>query len=140
MGGESDSYGSSRKTDDDSYGSSGRTQDTSYGSGATSGAGYGNKSSSYAEDTSDYRGSEGMGDHDKPYSGGTDSYGSGTTGGAGYGNKTGSYGDDDESSKKDSTAGKLMEKVGGMFKNENLERKGAEKRSHAGRDEDESNY
>jgi hypothetical protein len=134
MTGDSDTYGSSRKTDDDSYGSSGRTQDTG------TGAGYGNKSSSYAEDSGDYRGSEGMGDHNKPYSGGNDSYGSGSTGGAGYGNKTGSHGDDEDSSKKDSTAGKLMEKVGGLFKNENLERKGAEKRSQAGRDEDESNY
>jgi hypothetical protein len=140
MTGDSDTHGSSRKTDDDSYGSSGRTQDTGYGSGATSGAGYGNKKSSYGEDSGDYRGSEGMGEHNKAYSGGNDSYGSGTTGGAGYGNKTGSYGDDEDSSKKDSTAGKLMEKVGGLFKNENMERKGAEKRSQAGRDEDESNY
>lgn len=107
-----------------------------YGSGATGGAGFGNKSGSYGDDTGEYRGSEGMGDQTKPYSGGHDAYGSGSTGGAGYGNKSGGYGEDDDSSKKDSTAGKLMEKVGGMFKNENLERKGAEKRGQAGRDED----
>ncbi len=106
-----------------------------YGSGATGGAGFGNKSSSLGDDTGEYRGSGGMGEHSKPYSGGHGTHGSGTTGGAGYGNKSSSYGDEDDS-KKDSTAGKLMEKVGGMFKNEGLERKGAEKRGQAGRDED----
>jgi hypothetical protein len=185
MGGDSDTYGSSRRTDDDSYGSSGRTQDTgygsgtaagagygnksgshgdqelgdfkaseglgdstksysgghdTYGSGATGGTGFGNKSGSYGDDSGEYRGTEGTGDHSKPYTGGHDTYGSGSTGGAGYGNKSGSFGDDDDSSKKDSTAGKLMEKVGGLFKNENLEHKGAEKRSQAGRDDDDRNY
>lgn len=106
-----------------------------YGSGATGGAGFGNKSSSYGDNSREYRGSEGMGDHSKPYVGGHDTYGSGTTGGAGYGNKSSSFGDDDSSSKKDSTTGKLMEKVGGLLKNENMERKGAEKRAQAGRDE-----
>ncbi len=111
-----------------------------YGSGTTGGAGFGNKTGSYGDDSGGYRGSEGMGDHQKPYVGGHDTYGSGSTGGAGYGNKSSSFADDDDSSKKDSTAGKLMEKVGGLFKNEDMERKGAEKRSQAGRDGDDRNY
>ncbi|KAK5946679.1 hypothetical protein PMZ80_000822 [Knufia obscura] len=47
----------------------------------------------------------------------------------------GSGRDDDESSggkKKDSTMGKLMEKAGGMLKNEKIERQGEEKRREAG--------
>lgn len=35
----------------------------------------------------------------------------------------------------DSTAGKLMEKAGGLFKNENLAEKGRNKREEAGRDD-----
>lgn len=104
-----------------------------YGSGATGGAGYGNKSSSYGEEIGEYHGSQGMGDRTEPYSGGSDTYGSGTVGGAGYGNKTGSY--EDDKSKGDSTAGKIMEKVGGMFHKEDLERKGHEKRAQAGHDD-----
>lgn len=55
----------------------------------------------------------------------------------GTGNQTGDYPgrseglgrDDDTSGKKgDSVAGKLMQKAGGLLHNENLERKGAEKR------------
>lgn len=165
MGGDTDAYGSGR-TQDTGYGggvssgpghgnqSSGHREQVglgdstrsytgghdTYGSGTTGGTGFGNKSSSYGDDKGEYGGSAGMADHNKPYSGGHDSYGSGTTGGPGYGNKSSSYGDDDDSSKKDSTAGKLMEKVGGMFKNENLERKGADKRNQAGRDDEGSNY
>ena len=111
-----------------------------YGSGSTGGAGFGNKSSGYGDDVGEYHDSEGMSEHSKPYSGGHESYGSGSTGGAGYGNKSSTYGADDDSSKKDSTAGKLMEKVGGLFKNENMEHRGAEKRSQAGHAEDESQY
>ncbi|ETN39856.1 uncharacterized protein HMPREF1541_06082 [Cyphellophora europaea CBS 101466] len=42
--------------------------------------------------------------------------------------------DDGGEGKKDSTVGKLMEKAGGMLKNENLQQKGAEKRGSAGND------
>ncbi len=38
----------------------------------------------------------------------------------------------------DSTMGKLMEKAGGMFKNEKMEQKGAEKRNQAGGGYDDS--
>ncbi|KAF7507894.1 hypothetical protein GJ744_009928 [Endocarpon pusillum] len=112
-----------------------------YGSSATGGAGFGNKSSSYEDNNGEYRGSEGMGI---------------------TANRTlvamilmalealvvlataarvrsSSFGDDDSRSKKVSTAGKLMEKVGGLFENEDMERKGAEKRARAGRDEDDPN-
>ena len=40
----------------------------------------------------------------------------------------------------DSTMGKMMEKAGGMFKNEGMEKKGAEKREQAGYGNDNSNY
>ena len=52
----------------------------------------------------------------------------------------GGYDDDESGSgkKKDSTMGKMMEKAGGMMKNENLESKGAAKRREAGADD--SNY
>ena len=68
--------------------------------------------------------------------------GSGRTGAqdaGGHGAGTGDdnrYDDDNDKSggKKDSTAGKLMEKVGGMLKNEKLEKQGAEKRREAGSD------
>jgi len=56
---------------------------------------------------------------------GDDEYGTGS--GRGY--------DDDETSggkKKDSTMGKIMEKAGGLLKNEKIERQGAEKRQEAG--------
>ena len=54
--------------------------------------------------------------------------------GAGSGNSGGdNYGDDNSGSKKkDSTMGKLMEKAGGMMKNEKLEQKGAQKRAEQG--------
>ena len=87
----------------------------------------------------------GLGRSSEPYSGSTE-YGSGTTGGADYGNKHSK----DSSSKDgkyrevwsccpdvltqflDSTSGKLMEKVGGMFHSDKMEQKGAEKRAQAG--------
>lgn len=64
-----------------------------YGSGATSGAGYGNKSApSHMSNhgNSDLR----FGSHSntEPYSGST-RHKSGTVGGAGYGNKTGGFGE-----------------------------------------------
>ncbi len=40
--------------------------------------------------------------------------------------------DDSSGGKKDSTMGKLMEKAGGMLKNEKMERQGEEKRREAG--------
>lgn len=108
-----------------------------YGSTKTSG-GYGN-------DSSDTYGSGNTG------SGlGGDNYGSSkTTGSSGFGNDSSNtygsgnntssgYGDDsyDSSNKKnDSTMGKLMEKAGGMLKNEKIQEKGTEKRAAAGSDE-----
>ena len=43
-----------------------------------------------------------------------------------------SYDDGSSGGKKDSTMGKLMEKAGGMLKNENLQQKGAQKRAEQG--------
>jgi len=43
--------------------------------------------------------------------------------------------DNSSSGKKDSTAGKLMEKAGNLFKSEKLEERGAEKRRQAGGDD-----
>ena len=48
----------------------------------------------------------------------------------GYG--AGGYDDDQSGGKKDSTAGKLMEKAGDMFKSEKLKERGGEKREQAG--------
>ncbi|KAF2270079.1 hypothetical protein CC78DRAFT_190617 [Lojkania enalia] len=97
-----------------------------YGSGATSGAGFGNKSSADPEvtDNSEFR----FGSHQNtdPYSGHR-KHGSGSTGGAGYGNKTGGFGDS-----HDSTMGKLMEKAGHVMHNENLAEKGRAKREKNG--------
>jgi hypothetical protein len=62
--------------------------------------------------------------------------GAGRTGGqdqGGFG--AGGYDDDNNNNKsggKDSTAGKLMEKAGDMFKNPKLKERGAEKREQAG--------
>ena len=53
---------------------------------------------------------------------------SGYHSGGGTGNKSSESSD----SKKDSTSGKLMEKMGGMFKNEKMQESGAEKRRQAG--------
>lgn len=44
------------------------------------------------------------------------------------------------SSKQDSTAGKLMEKAGGMFKSNKLQERGEQKRREAGGYDDSSNY
>lgn len=70
--------------------------DTSrYGSGTTSGAGFGNKTSSgglgYGDDDDQRTGLRTGSSNDRSaYSGGSAEYGSGTTGGAGFGNKTSS--------------------------------------------------
>ena len=59
-----------------------------------------------------------------------------STGYGGDSHTGGGYGDDDSSGrgskKSDSTMGKLMEKVGGMTKNENIREKGEMKRREAG--------
>lgn len=63
--------------------------------------------------------------------------------GSGYGNGSGYSGDNagavgsdtgTDGKNKDSTMGKMMEKAGGMLKNENLMQKGQEKRQQAGQD------
>ncbi|KAF2431779.1 hypothetical protein EJ08DRAFT_175802 [Tothia fuscella] len=102
-----------------------------YKSGTVGGAGFGNKSDP-EQDMSKYDNSDLRFDshtNTDPYSNATQ-HGSGTTGGAGYGNKTGSF--SGGSDKKDSTVGKMMEKVGGMTKNEGLVEKGREKRLEKG--------
>ena len=52
------------------------------------------------------------------------------SGGQGYGGQ--SYGDDDSSGKKDSVAGKLMEKAGNLFGSDTLQQRGEDKRRGAG--------
>jgi hypothetical protein len=56
----------------------------------------------------------------------------------GFGVGGGDYDNDNESGrgnkKGDSTAGKLLEKAGGLFKNEKMKESGAEKRREAGND------
>ena len=76
-------------------------------------------------DTSEFR----FGSHTDtaPYSNATP-MGSGSTGGAGFGNKTGEM----EGPTKDSTLGKVMEKVGGMMKNEKIVEKGRGMREKEG--------
>jgi hypothetical protein len=54
--------------------------------------------------------------------------GSGSTGGAGYGNKTGEM----EGPSKDSSLGKVVEKVGGMMGNEKVVAKGRGMREKEG--------
>ena len=56
---------------------------------------------------------------------GATKYGSGTTAGVGYGNKSIAA---SEGGKEDSLRGKMMEKVGGMLKNEKMVEKGSEMR------------
>ncbi|KAL8806953.1 MAG: hypothetical protein Q9200_004846 [Gallowayella weberi] len=99
-----------------------------HGSGVTGGAGFGNKSSSHSAGDTTYGGNPDVGRNSDPYTGHRD-YGSGATGGAGFGNKTSNYNDDN---KNDSTSGKLMEKMGGMFGNEKMKEQGREKRENAG--------
>ncbi|KAF1983098.1 hypothetical protein K402DRAFT_424106 [Aulographum hederae CBS 113979] len=102
-----------------------------YGSGATGGAGFGNKSAPDAgdltEEISNTKFAE-AGKNDKPYSGHM-AHGSGSTGGAGFGNKT------SDGFGGDSVTGKMMEKVGGMMKNEGMVEKGHQKRVDAGLEE-----
>lgn len=88
----------------------------------------GNKRSSFStsDSTSDSTSKEDFrfGSHSDtaPYSHATP-LGSGSTGGAGYGNKTGSF-----EGSKDSTMGKVMEKLGGMLHKDNLVEQGRAKR------------
>ena len=57
-----------------------------------------------------------------------------------FGNKTSdSYEDGDNKKPKDSTMGKLMEKAGGLMKNEKMVEKGREKRDEASGDNYGSN-
>ncbi|KAL9116842.1 MAG: hypothetical protein Q9187_006627, partial [Circinaria calcarea] len=158
QGQDDDSYRSSGHTGgsgirDDSYGASGRTDESgmggnSYGSSGRSGIGGDDSYDSGNARGSTGRGSEygsgntsggGLGTSDNTYSDNA-KYGSGTTSGAGYGNKSDKAGD--KSSKGDSTSGKLMEKVGSMFKNEKMKEQGHEKRAQAGygNDGSEGNY
>ena len=119
------------------------------GSGTTGGSGFGNKTnqSSDYDKSSTRLGSSG--NTDSYY--GQSEYGSGSTSGAGqvlqrfkshvelpadssdrFGNKTSdSYDGDDNKKPKDSTMGKLMEKAGGLMKNEKMDEKGREKREDA---------
>ncbi|KAF3039294.1 hypothetical protein E8E11_006216 [Didymella keratinophila] len=63
-----------------------------------------------------------------PYSN-AHTYGSASTAGAGWGNKTGSFSEDGVGGgDKDSTLGKMMEKVGGIVHSPALVKKGHEKR------------
>ncbi|KAL8748400.1 MAG: hypothetical protein Q9199_008207, partial [Rusavskia elegans] len=101
-----------------------------YGSGATGGVGFGNKTSSGSVGDSAYGGNPDVGRNSDPYTG-QNEYGSGSTGGAGYGNKSSNHHDGD-SKKGDSTSGKMMEKLGGMFGNEKMKEQGREKREGAG--------
>ncbi|KAL8750136.1 MAG: hypothetical protein Q9184_006532 [Pyrenodesmia sp. 2 TL-2023] len=100
-----------------------------YGSAATGGAGFGNKSSDSAPSDSSYDGNPDVARNSDPYTGSRE-YGSGFTGGAGYGNKH-SNREDNEDRPSDSTSGKIMEKLGGVLGNKNMEQKGAEKREQA---------
>ena len=122
-----------------------------YGSGAIGGAGFGNKSSSGSASDSAYGGNPEVGRNSDPYSG-SNEYGSGATGGAGYGNKSSNRDNDDNKKggmfgaeisdigehvadivlKTDSTSGKMMEKLGGMFGNEKMKEQGRGKREDAG--------
>lgn len=135
--GETDTYGSGNTSSglgNDSYGVS----DVAFKqvpltnnnkSGNTGSGGYGDKTDSYE---SGQTGSGGFG------SGNTAStdYGADNTG-SNYGSSgAGSHHQDNKSGKSgDSTAGKLLEKAGGLFKNEGMVEKGREKRSQAGNDE-----
>ncbi|KAF1997083.1 hypothetical protein P154DRAFT_537408 [Amniculicola lignicola CBS 123094] len=98
-----------------------------YGSGTTGGAGFGNKTmpSDSTVDNSEFR--FGNRDDTQPYSGHAGRHGSGSTGGAGFGNKTGSFGES-----KDSTMGKVMEKIGTVTHNEKMVEKGRAKREAQG--------
>ncbi|KAI4184807.1 MAG: hypothetical protein LQ346_006037, partial [Caloplaca aetnensis] len=97
--------------------------------GATGGVGFGNKTSDSVPSDSTYGGNPEVGRNSDPYTGSRE-YGSGATGGAGFGNKH-SHREDSEDKPSDSTSGKIMEKVGGMFGNKDMEQKGAEKREQA---------
>lgn len=159
-----DSYDDSSNTRFGSSGDTGAYSGASdYGSAATSGAGYGNKSSSGRDDFGDSSDTRFGSSGDTSAYSGSNQYGSGTTGGAGYGNKSSDYtsSSDNQNSGKsggmmllprssemiyanvwlsDSTAGKLMSKLGGMMNNEKLVEKGEAKREAAGAYNDRSDY
>ncbi|KAF1939669.1 hypothetical protein EJ02DRAFT_513710 [Clathrospora elynae] len=98
-----------------------------HGSGTTGGAGFGNKRSSSTPSTDNTEFRFGSHTDTAPYSNATP-MGSGSTGGAGYGNKTGEM----EGPHKDSTLGKVMEKVGGMMNNGKIVDKGRGMREEKG--------
>jgi hypothetical protein len=164
-GASDDTYGSSgRSGGDDSYGSSGRTGagDDSYGSSGRTGGGLGMlchttipppihlasslpSTNSFPIGQDDTYGSSGTtggvsSGRDNEYGMGSGRTGAQDAGGYGTGSSN-TYGDDDNdnsrSKKNDSTAGKLMEKAGSMFKSSKLEERGAEKRREAGRDDND---
>lgn len=87
--------------------STSQSTDDNFGSGVTSGAGYGNKSSSDRDTYDDSSNTRfGSSNSTDAYSGSND-FGSGTTGGAGYGNKSTSGRDtfDDSSDTRYGSAG-----------------------------------
>ncbi|KAG9999306.1 hypothetical protein KCU78_g15979, partial [Aureobasidium melanogenum] len=148
-------YGNKSSSDRDTFGDSSNTRfgssddtgaysgSTDYGSGVTGGAGFGNKSSSGRDDFGDSSDTRLGSSGDTSAYSGSNQYGSGTTGGAGYGNKSSDYtSSDNQSSGKqgDSTAGKLMSKLGGMMNNEKMVEKGEAKREAAGAYNDGSDY
>ena len=57
-----------------------------------------------------------------------------------YVSSSGSHGGNHGGKPKDSTMGKLMEKAGGMLKNEKMVEKGEQKREQAGYGQGGSNY
>ncbi|CAD0086659.1 unnamed protein product [Aureobasidium vineae] len=114
---------------------------TDFGSGATGGAGYGNKATSGRDTFDDSSNTRFGSSTDTGAYSGSNEYGSGSTGGAGYGNKSSEYTTDESSGKQgDSTAGKLMSKLGGMMKNERMVEKGEAKREAAGAYNERSDY
>jgi hypothetical protein len=73
-----------------------------------------------------------------PYSN-AHTYGSASTAGAGYGNKTGSFSSEgDEPGHKDSTLGKVMQRVGDVLHSPSLAKKGQAKRDAGPSGEDPS--
>ncbi|KAF1357317.1 hypothetical protein EJ07DRAFT_181508 [Lizonia empirigonia] len=115
---------------------------TRFGSTSTSpptyGAGFGNKRVSLTPSTSEEKSVDEENLHfdtqethgSAPYSN-AHTYGSASTAGAGYGNKTGSFTNAAEGEKKDSTMGKVMQKVGGILHSLALTKKGQAKREDA---------
>ena len=126
---------------------SGRTDRQDQGGLGTGGSGYDDQSTSRRTGGYDNTSSGGIGGTTGGYddttssgrtggmTGGYDDTTSGGRTGGGYGGTTSSGGYDDTSGsggKQDSTAGKLMQKAGEMFKNDGLQEKGQAKRAQAG--------